>query len=65
MNTNTDSLPTLLIQRLQDNDAVVRRLAVRELGDSIEDDAVNWLLRALQDSDSQVRQEAASLLGRI
>lgn len=55
-NTNT------LRQRLHDNDAGVRRIAVLDLLDSDEEDISPLLITALQDTDAGVRVEAARLL---
>lgn len=49
-------------QRLYDNDAEVRRIAVLDLMDIDEDDISPFLIMALRDSDAGVRVEAARLL---
>ena len=60
----TDNPDILVLQsRLQDSDASTRRIALIELADLEDPDALPWLTHALTaDSNVDVRREAARLL---
>ena len=57
-----DPLLNSIANRLQDPDPGIRRVAVMDLVDSPEEEAVQLLMMALGDSDEMVRLEAAKVI---
>jgi len=51
-----------VLENLSDADAGVRRVAVMELRELDEDDAIPLAVKALSDSDANVRKEAAQVM---
>ncbi|MGB0450121.1 MAG: HEAT repeat domain-containing protein [Porticoccaceae bacterium] len=62
MSNFTDPLLISIEQRLQDEDPGIRRVAVMDLVDSPEPEAVELLIAALSDTDENVRMEAAKVI---
>ena len=62
MSDFTDPLLISIDLRLKDADAGIRRVAVMELVDSPEPEAVELLIIALSDTDENVRMEAAKVI---
>jgi HEAT repeat protein len=62
MSNFTDPLLISIETRLQDADPGIRRVAVMELVDSPEPEAVELLITALSDSEADVRMEAAKVI---
>ena len=57
-----DPLLSSIAERLQDADPGIRRVAVMELVESPEPEAVDLLVMALSDADETVRMEAAKVI---
>ena len=62
MSKYSDPLLDSIFERLQDEDPGIRRVAVMDLVDSPEAEAVELLIQALSDSDELVRLEAAKVI---
>lgn len=58
----TDPLLISIETRLNDADVGIRRVAVMDLVDSPEPEAVELLIKALGDEDATVRMEAAKVI---
>lgn len=65
MSNFTDPLLISIETRLQDADAGIRRVAVMDLVDSPEPEAVELLIIALSDTDENVRMEAAKVIDEL
>jgi HEAT repeat protein len=62
MSNYTDPLLSSIETRLDDADVGIRRVAVMDLVDSAEPEAVELLIKALSDEDAAVRMEAAKVI---
>jgi len=62
MSNFTDPLLISIEARLKEDDVGVRRVAVMDLVDSPEPEAVELLIAALSDADASVRMEAAKVI---
>ena len=62
MSNYTDPLLSSIEARLEDADVGIRRVAVMDLVDSSEPEAVELLIKALSDEDAAVRMEAAKVI---
>lgn len=62
MSNYADPLLDSIATRLADPDPGIRRVAVMELVDSPEDEAVELLIKALSDDEESVRMEAAKVI---
>lgn len=62
MSNYADPLLASIADRLAESDPGIRRVAVMELVDSPEDEAVELLIKALSDEDEAVRMEAAKVI---
>ena len=62
MSNFTDPLLISIETRLNDADVGIRRVAVMDLVDSPEPEAVELLIKALGDEDATVRMEAAKVI---
>ena len=62
MSNYSDPLLNSIANRLDDSDPGIRRVAVLDLVDSLEEEAVELLIKALNDNDASVRMEAAKVI---
>jgi HEAT repeat protein len=62
MSNFSDPLLASIASRVDDADPGIRRVAVMDLVDSPEAEAVELLIRALSDTDETVRMEAAKVI---